>query len=76
MNISACFLDSLATMGYPAYGYGIRYEYGLFNQAIKNCNQIEKPDSWLTFGNPWEKPRPEYLIPVKFYGHVQTAPSK
>lgn len=71
-RLAACFLDSLATLGYPAYGYGIRYEYGLFNQAIVNCNQIEKPDSWLTYGNPWEKARPEYTIPIKFYGHTIT----
>eukprot|EP00116_Pleurobrachia_bachei_P003674 sb/3463936/ len=70
-RLAACFLDSLATLGYPAYGYGIRYEYGLFNQAISNCNQVEKPDGWLTFGNPWEKARPEYTIPVHFYGRVQ-----
>lgn len=73
-RLAACFLDSLATIGYPAYGYGIRYEYGLFNQSIVDNNQIEKPDSWLTFGNPWEKARPEYLIPVKFYGRTVTHP--
>ena len=71
-RLAACFLDSMATLGYPGYGYGIRYEYGIFSQHIKNGYQIEAPDSWLRYGNPWEIPRPEVLSPVKFYGNVKT----
>ncbi|XP_020619983.1 glycogen phosphorylase, muscle form-like [Orbicella faveolata] len=72
-RLAACFLDSLATLGYPAYGYGIRYEYGIFKQGIDDHgNQIELPDDWLKFGNPWEKARPEYMIPVQFYGRVES----
>lgn len=72
-RLAACFLDSLATLGYPAYGYGIRYEYGIFKQAIEdNGSQVELPDDWLKFGNPWEKARPEYMIPVEFYGRVES----
>lgn len=52
----------------PAYGYGIRYEYGIFAQRIVNGEQQEEPDDWLRFGNPWEKARPEYMLPVNFYG--------
>merc|ERR1712241_1125544 len=69
-RLAACFLDSMATLGMPAYGYGIRYDYGIFAQKIKNCEQIEEPDDWLRFGNPWEKPRPEYMVSVNFYGKV------
>jgi len=69
-RLAACFLDSLATLGMPAYGYGIRYEYGIFTQVIKNCEQVEEPDDWLRYGNPWEKGRPEYTVPVNFYGTV------
>lgn len=71
-RLAACFLDSLATLGYPAYGYGIRYEYGIFKQKIKNGYQIESPDNWLRYGNPWEFPRPEVIYPVNFYGRVNT----
>lgn len=71
-RLAACFLDSLATLQYPAYGYGIRYEYGIFAQRIKNGFQIETPDNWLRYGNPWEFPRPEVLYPVKFKGWVET----
>ena len=71
-RLAACFLDSLATMGYPGYGYGIRYEYGIFSQRIRNGNQVEGPDNWLRYGNPWEIPRPEVLYPVKFYGYVES----
>jgi starch phosphorylase len=67
-RLAACFLDSLATLQLPAYGYGIRYEYGIFFQRIENGFQREKPDNWLRYGNPWEIPRPEFLYPVKFYG--------
>ncbi|MCL2294177.1 MAG: glycogen/starch/alpha-glucan phosphorylase [Spirochaetes bacterium] len=72
-RLAACFLDSMATMELPAYGYGIRYEYGIFFQRIANGYQIETPDPWLRYGSPWEIPRPEYLYPVKFYGYVQTS---
>lgn len=71
-RLAACFLDSLATLQYPAYGYGIRYEYGIFAQRIKNGFQIETPDNWLRYGNPWEFPRPEVLYPVRFRGWVET----
>uniref|UniRef100_A0AC34GNF0 Alpha-1,4 glucan phosphorylase n=1 Tax=Panagrolaimus sp. ES5 TaxID=591445 RepID=A0AC34GNF0_9BILA len=70
-RLAACFLDSMATLGIPAYGYGLRYEYGIFKQVIKDGWQIEEPDDWLRFGNPWEKARPEYMLPVNFYGRVE-----
>ncbi|XP_015913582.1 glycogen phosphorylase [Parasteatoda tepidariorum] len=70
-RLAACFLDSMATLGMAAYGYGLRYEYGIFTQRIKNFEQVEEPDDWLRFGNPWEKARPEYMIPVNFYGRVE-----
>ncbi len=69
-RLAACFLDSMATLRLPGYGYGIRYEYGMFNQRIENGYQIEHPDNWLRYGNPWEFPRPEVLFPVKFGGRV------
>jgi len=69
-RLAACFLDSMATLGIPGYGYGIRYEYGMFNQRIENGFQVEHPDNWLRYGNPWEFPRPEVLYPVKFNGRV------
>ncbi len=69
-RLAACFLDSMATLGLPGYGYGIRYEYGMFNQRIENGYQIEHPDNWLRYGNPWEFPRPEVLFSVKFGGRV------
>ncbi|MDD5242230.1 MAG: glycogen/starch/alpha-glucan phosphorylase [Sulfuricella sp.] len=69
-RLAACFLDSMATLALPSYGYGIRYEYGMFNQHIENGYQVEHPDNWLRYGNPWEFPRPEVLYPVKFYGRV------
>jgi glycogen phosphorylase len=70
-RLAACFLDSLATLDIPAYGYGIRYEFGMFDQAIVNGYQVEKPDEWLRFGNPWEVPRPEYTVPVGFGGRAE-----
>ncbi|XP_049764268.1 glycogen phosphorylase [Schistocerca cancellata] len=73
-RLAACFLDSMATLGLAAYGYGIRYEYGIFAQKIKNGEQVEEPDDWLRFGNPWEKARPEYMLPVNFYGRVEDTP--
>src|SRR5579862_1268136 len=69
-RLAACFLDSMATLSLPGYGYGIRYEYGMFHQRIENGSQIEHPDNWLKYGNPWEFPRPEVLCPVKFGGRV------
>jgi len=69
-RLAACFLDSMATLRLPAYGYGIRYEYGIFFQQIVQGFQAETPDNWLRYGNPWEFERPEYLYPVKFYGAV------
>ncbi|UYV82965.1 PYGB [Cordylochernes scorpioides] len=69
-RLAACFLDSMATLGLAAYGYGLRYEYGIFTQRIKNGEQVEEPDDWLRYGNPWEKARPEFMIPVNFYGKV------
>jgi starch phosphorylase len=69
-RLAACFLDSMATLELPAYGYGIRYEYGIFFQKILNGYQAETPDPWLRYGNPWEIPRPESLYLVKFYGHL------
>jgi len=71
-RLAACFLDSMATLELPAYGYGIRYEYGIFFQHIKDGFQIETPDNWLRYGNPWEIERPEYLYPVHFYGRVHS----
>jgi starch phosphorylase len=71
-RLAACFLDSLATLRYPGYGYGIRYEYGIFTQKIIDGFQVESPDNWLRYGNPWEFPRPELLYPVRFYGRVNT----
>ncbi|CAG9822990.1 unnamed protein product [Phaedon cochleariae] len=69
-RLAACFLDSMATLGMAAIGYGIRYEYGIFAQRIINGEQHEEPDDWLRYGNPWEKARPEYMLPVNFYGNV------
>jgi starch phosphorylase len=69
-RLAACFLDSMATRSLPAYGYGIRYEYGMFNQRIENGYQVEHPDNWLRYGNPWEFPRPEVLFAVRFGGKV------
>lgn len=69
-RLAACFLDSMATLGLAAYGYGIRYEYGIFAQKIRNGEQVEEPDDWLRYGNPWEKARPEFMLPINFYGRV------
>lgn len=70
-RLAACFLDSLATLGYPAYGCGIRYKYGMFKQQIENGYQIEVPDDWLKNGNPFEVRRDEYAQEVKFGGYVR-----
>ncbi len=70
-RLAACFLDSLATLEIPAYGYGIRYNYGIFRQQIKQGWQVEQPDNWLRAGNPWEIVRPDVVYPVGFGGSVQ-----
>ena len=70
-RLASCFLDSMATLSLPGYGYGIRYEYGMFKQRIDQGCQIEQPDDWLRHGNPWEFPRPDVLYPVKFGGRVE-----
>ena len=69
-RLAACFLDSLATLNYPAYGCGIRYRYGMFKQKIENGYQVEVPDNWLKYGNPFEIKRDEYAVEVKFGGYV------
>ena len=70
-RLAACFLDSLATLGYAAYGCGIRYRYGMFKQKIENGYQVEKPDNWLKNGNPFELRRPEYAKEVRFGGNIR-----
>jgi len=69
-RLAACFLDSCATLGLPVTGYGIRYDYGMFHQRIEDGQQIECPDHWLEFGNPWEFEAPKDTRRVKFYGHT------
>jgi len=69
-RLAACFMDSMATLELPGYGYGIRYDYGIFFQRIVDGYQQETPDNWLRYGNPWEIERPEYIYMVKFYGQV------
>ena len=70
-RLAACFLDSMATLDIPAIGYGIRYEFGIFRQEIKNGTQIEHPDNWLFRGNPWEISRPEEMVAVRFHGYCE-----
>lgn len=70
-RLAACFLDSLATLGYPAYGCGIRYRYGMFKQEIRDGYQVEVPDNWLVHGNPFEVRREEYACEVKFGGYTR-----
>ncbi len=70
-RLAACFLESLATLELPGYGYGVRYDYGIFRQVIKNGFQVEEPDHWLRDGCPWEIERPEYEFPVHFGGQVK-----
>ena len=71
-RLAACFLDSLATLSIPAVGHGIRYEYGIFSQILSDGWQVELPDKWLSFGNPWEIARPEYRVEVQLGGHTET----
>ncbi|NOY79950.1 MAG: glycogen/starch/alpha-glucan phosphorylase [Kiritimatiellaeota bacterium] len=75
-RLAACFMDSLATLGYPAYGYGILYEYGLFRQEIGNGWQRERPDPWLAVGNPWLLVRPEHTVLVPMCGRIEHAPDR
>ncbi|MBX7080405.1 MAG: glycogen/starch/alpha-glucan phosphorylase [Nannocystaceae bacterium] len=70
-RLAACFLDSMATLGYPGYGYGIRYEFGIFEQQIRDGWQVERGDAWLRYGNPWEIARPEYTVTVNMYGRIE-----
>ena len=70
-RLAACYIDSMATLNYPAWGYGIRYEYGIFRQVIQNCEQKEFPDYWLTKGNPWEIMRLDTQFKVRFYGYCK-----
>jgi starch phosphorylase len=74
-RLAACFLDSMASVGLPSYGYGIRYEFGMFAQSIAHGRQIEHPDPWLEDGTPWEFPRPGVHYPVRFGGWVERAES-
>jgi starch phosphorylase len=71
-RLAACFLDSLSTLGYPAYGCGIRYHYGLFEQRIERGYQVERPDNWLKYGDPWGVRRDEYSMEVRFGGKVNS----
>lgn len=71
-RLAACFLDSLATLEIPAVGYGIRYEFGIFDQEIREGWQVEHPDNWLRYGNPWEIARPDYMVEVKLGGHTES----
>ncbi|NQU63777.1 MAG: glycogen/starch/alpha-glucan phosphorylase, partial [SAR324 cluster bacterium] len=69
-RLAACFLDSMASLDLPAYGFGIRYEYGMFKQAINKLQQAEFPDNWLRYGNPWEFRRAQDIELVQFYGRT------
>jgi starch phosphorylase len=70
-RLAACFVDSMATLQLPAYGYGIRYEFGIFDQVIRNLGQVELTENWLKYGNPWEIARPEYTFTVHYGGRVK-----
>jgi starch phosphorylase len=70
-RLAACIMDSAATLGLPFYAYGIRYEYGIFRQRIVDGAQVEFPDNWLRYGNPWEIPRADAVFPVRFYGRTE-----
>jgi glycogen phosphorylase len=69
-RLAACFIDSMASLNYPAWGYGLRYRYGIFKQEIVDGYQVEVPDYWLDF-NPWEFPRYDVTVDIQFYGHVE-----
>ncbi|HAU29246.1 MAG TPA: glycogen phosphorylase [Rhodospirillaceae bacterium] len=69
-RLASCILDSMATHGYPGFGYGIRYQYGMFKQEIEGGQQVEKPENWLRDGNPWEFPRPKVMYTIRFHGKV------
>ena len=73
-RLAACYLDSLATLGLPGYGYGINYEHGLFRQVIENDEQHERPDSWRQLGSPWLIPHPEHPVSVPVYGRADRRP--
>ncbi len=68
-RLAACFLDSLASLNIPAIGYGIRYEFGIFKQTFHDGWQVEQPDEWLLYGNPWEFPQPSDMVEVGFWGN-------
>ena len=70
-RLAACFLDSMAALALPGYGYGIRYQVGIFEQVIRNGQQVERPEEWLKYGNPWEIRRPERSVHVDFYGRSE-----
>ena len=70
-RLAACFLDSLAALDIPAIGYGIRYEFGIFKQTFQDGWQVEQPDEWLLYGNPWEFPQPDDMVEVGFWGKVE-----
>ena len=72
--MAACFLDSMSTLDLPAIGYGLRYDFGIFNQRIINGYQVEQPDEWLKLGYPWEIAHPEFSFPVQFEGRVESRP--
>jgi len=74
-RLAACFMESMASLGIPAYGYGIRYDHGLFRQVIRDGWQQEYPEEWLSFGNPWEFARPEAIYDIHFGGRVETTTS-
>jgi starch phosphorylase len=73
-RLAACYMDSLATLNFPCVGYGLRYDFGIFNQRIVNGYQVEVPDEWLKLGYPWEIAHPEFSFPVQFEGHVESRP--
>ncbi len=73
-RLAACFIDSLATLNVPSIGYGIRYEFGIFRQTFVDGKQVEKPDTWLRLGSPWEIPHPENAVEVRFGGYTEDAP--
>src|SRR5213076_2750327 len=75
-RLAACFLDSLATLGLPGFGYGINYEYGLFRQEIDDGYQKEQPDNWLVHGTPWEVQHAEELCYIPLYGRIEHAEDK